>query len=438
MTQTFDHESLIGEMESTDRSNVARAFSLLPLMWAAGCSLGPAIGGYLSRPALRYPHLFAAHGSLGFNGLWEEYPYFLPCVVSACITWISVLLGVFFLEETLPSKVQAKREKLARKKAAKAAQEQRDEDQSPLLGSSSDGRARSSSPTSYGATAASPRPDGTVPSRPLTERSPERLKYHRSLRESLLDSFRSHKQPQSAVNGPTAQGDSELPEPRPSRPTPRPIRGRSRSYLGHVQSWTSGFTPQGSRDLTPIGSPNLGSNAQLGEDAEAAPTAAEEGPQSRPSKSDGSVMSMLRNAQVRRVMVSYAFLSLTNVGIDSVQVLYFWEPISLGGLSFPSTITGTLLSCSGLLGVIVQLFLFPNIQRRIGTLPLYRLCMTIFPLVPLILPLANLAARRGLREGREHHEEGGFEQDVLPASRVLVEILIGIAIGLRMLAIMAL
>ncbi|MCO5559244.1 hypothetical protein L7F22_012839 [Adiantum nelumboides] len=190
----------------------------------------PAIGGYLSRPALRYPHLFAAHGSLGFNGLWEEYPYFLPCVVSACITWISVLLGVFFLEETLPSKVQAKREKLARKKAAKAAQEQRDEDQSPLLGSSSDGRARSSSPTSYGATAASPRPDGTVPSRPLTERSPERLKYHRSLRESLLDSFRSHKQPQSAVNGPTAQGDSELPSQDPLVPH----RGRFADAQDHI------------------------------------------------------------------------------------------------------------------------------------------------------------------------------------------------------------
>lgn len=423
------YKSLIGEMETTNRSNVARAFSLLPLMWAAGCTLGPAIGGYLSRPAMRYPGLFAARGTFGLNGLWEENPYLLPCVVSACITWTSIVLGIFFLEETLPSKVQAKREKQARRKAAKAAQAQRDApaDQRPLLGAIPNGTLHGQTP--YGATGQ------PTPRSRFFERSSEHQRSHRSLRESLLISFHGRE----SSNAGEEERSQDISEPsRPERPRPRPIRGRSKSFLGHVQSWTSGFTPDGSRDISPVESPVLESNAQLGDEPIAQQAIEEEQLPPKKPEPDGSVMSMLRNAQVRRVMISYSFLSLTSVGIDSVQVLYFWEPITLGGLSFPSTITGTLLSCAGLLGVTVQLLLFPYIQRRIGTLPLYRFCMAIFPLVPLILPLANLAARKGLRKGREDHEEGGFEEDVLPSYRVLVEILIGVAMGLKTIGIMAL
>jgi MFS family permease len=36
-------KSVIGE--STDRSNAARAFGLLPLVWATGCTIGPLLGG---------------------------------------------------------------------------------------------------------------------------------------------------------------------------------------------------------------------------------------------------------------------------------------------------------------------------------------------------------------------------------------------------------
>ena len=79
--------------------------------------------------------------------------------------------------------------------------------------------------------------------------------------------------------------------------------------------------------------------------------------------------------------------------------------------------TGTFLSTSGILGVVLQLSLFPTLQKRVGTLPLYRLCLGAFPLVPLIMPLANLAARKGL-SGEEH--EGGFEMDVEPAYKVFV------------------
>ncbi|KAA1076426.1 hypothetical protein PGT21_006812 [Puccinia graminis f. sp. tritici] len=48
--------------EITDESNKARAFPLLPLCWAIGLMIGPAIGGYTAEPAKQYPHsIFARH-----------------------------------------------------------------------------------------------------------------------------------------------------------------------------------------------------------------------------------------------------------------------------------------------------------------------------------------------------------------------------------------
>ncbi|KAG8884489.1 hypothetical protein FRB98_002352 [Tulasnella sp. 332] len=93
-------KSMIGEI--TDETNQARAYPLESVTWAIGCVLGPLIGGNLSHPTERYPSLFGN-------------PYFLPCAVSSSITLCSILIAIFFLEETLASKVLAWKDKLAGK-----------------------------------------------------------------------------------------------------------------------------------------------------------------------------------------------------------------------------------------------------------------------------------------------------------------------------------
>ncbi|KAG8890445.1 hypothetical protein FRB98_008480 [Tulasnella sp. 332] len=90
-------KSMIGEI--TDETNQARAYPLESVTWAAGCVLGPLIGGHLSHPVERYPSLF---GNVEFL---KNYPYFLPCAVSSCITFGSTLIAILFLEETIPKKV---------------------------------------------------------------------------------------------------------------------------------------------------------------------------------------------------------------------------------------------------------------------------------------------------------------------------------------------
>lgn len=94
--------SALGEM--TDTLNRDFAIPIFGLMWPFGAIVGPLIGGILSNGASKYPYLF------GYT-IFEDNPYFLPCLMSSLLTFIGVLLGSAFLEETLPSKRKGRNEK---------------------------------------------------------------------------------------------------------------------------------------------------------------------------------------------------------------------------------------------------------------------------------------------------------------------------------------
>ncbi|KIM30839.1 hypothetical protein M408DRAFT_327795 [Serendipita vermifera MAFF 305830] len=86
-------KSAIGEI--TDESNMARAFSFLPLIWFIGSTVAPILGGYLSHPAETFPSVFG-------HAFWRENPYFLPCGTTALFTLICFTTAFIFLKETKP------------------------------------------------------------------------------------------------------------------------------------------------------------------------------------------------------------------------------------------------------------------------------------------------------------------------------------------------
>ncbi|KAG1852057.1 major facilitator superfamily domain-containing protein [Suillus tomentosus] len=92
-------KTMLGEL--TDSTNMAQAFSLIPIVWSLGNFLGPLMGGTLARPQDHWPVLFA-------NSFWGNYPYFLPCAVAACVLFVALFTMVFFLEETLSTKRRPK------------------------------------------------------------------------------------------------------------------------------------------------------------------------------------------------------------------------------------------------------------------------------------------------------------------------------------------
>ncbi|QRV75725.1 major facilitator superfamily transporter [Ceratobasidium sp. AG-Ba] len=92
-------KSMISEI--TDETNQAQCFSFMPMMWSLGSTLGPFIGGTFSNPAKHFPWLFG-------TSFWEEYPYFLPCLIAAMFTSCVFILSALFLEETHHPNAEAK------------------------------------------------------------------------------------------------------------------------------------------------------------------------------------------------------------------------------------------------------------------------------------------------------------------------------------------
>ncbi|TFK75082.1 MFS general substrate transporter [Pluteus cervinus] len=87
--------SMMAEM--TDSTNLAQAYAYFPIAWSSGTTLGPMIGGFLSRPAEQFPEWF------GDSEFHKKYPYFLACSVPATFTIVAWLATYFFLKETVAS-----------------------------------------------------------------------------------------------------------------------------------------------------------------------------------------------------------------------------------------------------------------------------------------------------------------------------------------------
>ncbi|BBN02647.1 hypothetical protein MPTK1_2g16940 [Marchantia polymorpha subsp. ruderalis] len=60
-----------------------------------GMIVGPALGGYLSQPALKYPALFPP------GSLFDRYPYLMPCLFVSGLAAVGLVITVLYLPETL-------------------------------------------------------------------------------------------------------------------------------------------------------------------------------------------------------------------------------------------------------------------------------------------------------------------------------------------------
>ncbi|KAH9015510.1 MFS general substrate transporter [Lactarius hengduanensis] len=78
--------------ELTDETNIARGFSMLLMSYSLGDAIGPFIGGMLSRPQDRWPSVF-------YHSFWAQYPYSLPCFVTAACGCASFTANVIYLKE---------------------------------------------------------------------------------------------------------------------------------------------------------------------------------------------------------------------------------------------------------------------------------------------------------------------------------------------------
>jgi hypothetical protein len=85
------------------------------------------------------------------------------------------------------------------------------------------------------------------------------------------------------------------------------------------------------------------------------------------------------------------------ISLAALIPLYCYTRIADGGLSLSPSDIGLALSVQGLAGCLLQLIAYPPLQRRLGTLRLFRLTVILYPLVFALAPLLNAVAVKGDR-----------------------------------------
>ncbi|CAD6887054.1 unnamed protein product [Tilletia controversa] len=73
----------------TDPTNEARAYGIMGFCWGMGGIIGPILGGVLEHPVEKFPAIF------GKSKLFAEYPYLLPCLLTASTTGLGAILTLF-------------------------------------------------------------------------------------------------------------------------------------------------------------------------------------------------------------------------------------------------------------------------------------------------------------------------------------------------------
>lgn len=84
-------KTFLGEV--CTKSAQSEAFGVLALGYGLASTLAPGVGGYLVKPAERWPATFK-------GTIFETYPYLLPMCVAASLTGLGAVLGFFYLPET--------------------------------------------------------------------------------------------------------------------------------------------------------------------------------------------------------------------------------------------------------------------------------------------------------------------------------------------------
>ena len=104
-------------------------------------------------------------------------------------------------------------------------------------------------------------------------------------------------------------------------------------------------------------------------------------------------------------LITFGLLPLHNSAFMHIFPIFLSTPASsntdwtilsfTGGLGLQSPSIGIWLSCFGLCGIFLQLFIYPRMQARIGTLGCLRVALFIFPLAYLLAPYLSLLPHEG-------------------------------------------
>ena len=106
----------------------------------------------------------------------------------------------------------------------------------------------------------------------------------------------------------------------------------------------------------------------------------------------------LRSLLTKRVILAagnYALLSLIEIAFRAIQPVFLSTPVALGGLDLSPSVIGNILSVSGVLNAIFQVFFFAKVNERWGTKKTYLMGLVFALLSFASFPILSLLVWRG-------------------------------------------
>jgi len=101
----------------------------------------------------------------------------------------------------------------------------------------------------------------------------------------------------------------------------------------------------------------------------------------------------LRSLLTKRVIMAagnYALLSLIEIAFRAIQPVFLSTPVALGGLNLSTSLIGTILSVSGVLNAVTQVFFFAKVNARLGTRKTYLMGLVSALLSFVTFPILSL------------------------------------------------
>ena len=335
--------------ETTEKSQQTMAFSIFAMAFGFASCVAPAIGGFLQRPAERWPGVF---GDTAF----ETFPFLLPMLCAAALTSFGGALGFLYAPETASQwrRMQKRREERERKRGLGRRDVNRDGEEDgdveALL------RAAADAEGDGGCTGVGPeggevelaaRLDESGVSQAVVAEAPFQSRTEKAPRDAAGAKTATLKKKTSKLQAEAEEDDDET----------RLLRGTTTAN----DAFSFSFSVRG-RD--------------------------------RSVAADDAALRHLRrhgwDAHTVVAASSYAGLAFIAIGYDEILPVYAATREDLGGLSLSASQIGLVLVVGGVALILFQLFAFPLVLKRLGVTKALRRASLAFACVALLAPVASV------------------------------------------------
>ena len=325
--------------ETTEKSQQTMAFSIFAMAFGFASCVAPAIGGFLQRPAERWPGVFG-------NTVFETFPFLLPMLCAAALTSFGGALGFLYAPETASQwrRMQKRREERERKRRERrdVNRDGEDGDVEALLRAAADAEGDGGLGVGPGFSEVElVRLDESGVSQAVVAEAPE---------------SRTEKAPRDAAGAKTASSASGEAEAEDDDDETRLLRGTT------AANDAFSFSVRGRDRSVAI-------------------------------RDDAALRHLRQHGWDAHTIVagsSYAGLAFIAIGYDEILPVYAATREDLGGLSLSASQIGLVLVVGGVALILFQLFAFPLVLKRLGVTKALRRASLAFACVALLAPVASV------------------------------------------------